>query len=239
MLRAIDKRLHNKYHHSSGKYVKSFVYGGLDGIITTFAVVAGAAGASLGSGIVLILGFANLFADGISMAVGDYLSTKSEVEYGKAEKKVEESHVKKSKKHEINSLIKIYMKKGFSKKDSIKLAGILCKNKDVCVDILLADELGITQENKHPWKNALTTFLSFAFFGFIPLLAFVLGRVMNIGNVFNVAIILTGITFFILGSVKVKITGKNWVTSGIETLVIGGVTALVAWLIGHGLAGLA
>ena len=62
---------------------------------------------------------------------------------------------------------------------------------------------------------------------------------MNIGNVFNVAIILTGITFFILGSVKVKITGKNWVTSGIETLVIGGVTALVAWLIGHGLAGLA
>src|SRR3989344_8026371 len=146
MLKAIDKRLHKPYHNISGKYIKSFVYGGLDGIITTFAVVAGAAGASLGSGIVLILGFANLFADGISMAVGDYLSTKSEVEYGKAEKIIEESHVKKSKKHELTSLIKIYMKKGFSKKDSIKLAGILCKNKDVCVDILLADELGITQE---------------------------------------------------------------------------------------------
>ena len=64
-----------------GSYLKSFVFGGLDGIITTFAVVAGVAGASLSYGIVLILGFANLFADGISMAVSDYLGSKAEEEY--------------------------------------------------------------------------------------------------------------------------------------------------------------
>ena len=62
------------------------MYGGLDGIITTFAVVAGVAGASLSSGVVLILGFANLIADGLSMAIGDYLSTKAENEYNKAER---------------------------------------------------------------------------------------------------------------------------------------------------------
>ena len=64
-----------------GKHIKSLVYGGLDGIITTFAVVSGVTGASLAMRVVIILGFANLLADGISMAVGDYLSTKSENEY--------------------------------------------------------------------------------------------------------------------------------------------------------------
>jgi vacuolar iron transporter family protein len=70
---------HNELIHPA-KYIKSIVYGGLDGIITTFAIVAGVAGASLSANIVLILGFANLIADGISMAAGDYLSTKSEIE---------------------------------------------------------------------------------------------------------------------------------------------------------------
>lgn len=68
-----------------GKYIKSLVYGGLDGIITTFAVVSGVAGASLAVRVVIILGFANLLADGISMAVGDYLSTKSENEYAESD----------------------------------------------------------------------------------------------------------------------------------------------------------
>lgn len=62
------------------KYLPEFVYGGIDGAVTTFAVVAGVMGASLGSAIVLILGFANLFADGFSMAVSNYLSMKSGAE---------------------------------------------------------------------------------------------------------------------------------------------------------------
>ncbi|MFH1325167.1 MAG: VIT1/CCC1 transporter family protein, partial [archaeon] len=62
------------------KYLPEFVYGGIDGSVTTFAVVAGVMGASLSSAIVLILGFANLFADGFSMAVSNYLSTKSNAE---------------------------------------------------------------------------------------------------------------------------------------------------------------
>jgi vacuolar iron transporter family protein len=62
------------------KYLSEFVYGGIDGAITTFAIVAGSIGASLSSAIVLILGFANLLADGFSMAVSSYLSKKSENE---------------------------------------------------------------------------------------------------------------------------------------------------------------
>lgn len=59
-------------------YAKSIVYGGMDGIVTTFAVVAGAVGGNLGIKPILILGFSNLLADGFSMAVGDYLSSTTE-----------------------------------------------------------------------------------------------------------------------------------------------------------------
>ena len=71
-----------------GKYVKSLVYGGLDGIITTFAIVAATVGGDQSRNLVITLGFANLLADGISMGLGDYLSEKSEVEYIKQEEKV-------------------------------------------------------------------------------------------------------------------------------------------------------
>ncbi len=58
--------------------LREFVYGGMDGAVTTFAVVTGAAGANLGSRTILILGFANVLADGFSMAIGSYLSEKSD-----------------------------------------------------------------------------------------------------------------------------------------------------------------
>lgn len=59
-------------------YAKSITYGGLDGIITTFAVVAGANGGNLGLTAIIVLGFSNLLADGFSMAAGDYLSSTTE-----------------------------------------------------------------------------------------------------------------------------------------------------------------
>jgi hypothetical protein len=74
---------------ASGKYVKSLVFGGLDGIITTFAVVAASVGGSLGTNVILLMGFSNLVADGLSMGFGDYLSSKAEFEYTRAEHKRE------------------------------------------------------------------------------------------------------------------------------------------------------
>lgn len=62
------------------KFLPEFVYGGIDGTITTFAIVTGSIGAGFSSTVILILGFANLLADGFSMAVGNYLSRKSELE---------------------------------------------------------------------------------------------------------------------------------------------------------------
>ena len=61
--------------------IEDFVYGATDGAVTIFAVVAGVVGASLSPSVILITGFANLFADGLSMSIGDYLSQKTHREY--------------------------------------------------------------------------------------------------------------------------------------------------------------
>jgi len=228
-------------HKKGGEYLKSAVYGGLDGIITTFAVVAGVAGASLSVGIVIILGFANLLADGISMAIGDYLSTKSEREYHSSERKREQWEAENYPEGEKRELIEIYVNKGVPLNDAKSIANIISKHKKAWVDIMMVDELGILDSNESPLKNAIVTFFSFCLFGFIPLLAFVITSMFPfIQSVqFQVATILTGLTLFTLGSLKTKFTGRNWIVSGIEMLLIGGLAAGAAYGIGILLGGFA
>lgn len=230
-----------QHQQESGQYIKSIVYGGLDGTITTFAVVAGVAGASLSAGIVLILGFANLIADGISMAVGDYLSTKAESEYQKAERKREQWEVEHYPEGEKKEMYELYCAKGFSKEQSKKLVDILSTNKKAWIDTMMIEELGIMESDESPLKNAFATFLSFGFFGLIPLLAYVFAKIFNIAanNTFTTAIVLTGVTLFALGAVKTKVTGQNWFRAGSEMLVVGGIAAAAAFIIGKLLSGLA
>jgi vacuolar iron transporter family protein len=227
--------------HFGGKYIKSVVYGGLDGIITTFAVVSGVTGAKLSTGILLILGFANLFADGISMAFGDFLSTRAEQEYHKAERKREEWEVDNHLEGERQEMVEIYMQRGLSKTDAQKVVAIISKNKKTFVDIMMLEELGIVEDTESPYKNAFATFFSFAIFGFIPLLTYLLSYFSLIAatNQFLVACLLTGLALFSLGAVKTRVTEQNFVIAGVEMLLIGGIAAAVAYGIGFALAGLA
>ena len=230
-----------RHTQAQGRYIKSVVYGGLDGIITTFAVVAGVAGAALSAGIVLILGFANLIADGISMAIGDYLSSKSEREYQNAERTREAWEVEHYPEGEKKELVEIYEAKGIPAKDAEAMVSILAKNPKAWVDIMMVEELGIVGSDESPFANAVATFFSFAVFGFVPLLTYVVATFVPFlhANSFLIAALLTGATLFALGAVKVRITGKNWFLSGLETFVIGGITAAAAYGVGVLLGGLA
>lgn len=241
------KEAHQKGPHpephdqGSGQYIKSAVYGGLDGIITTFAVVAGVAGAELSAGVVLILGFANLFADGISMAVGDFLSTRAENEYNRSEKDRERWEVDVYPEGEKQELREVYVQKGYSEEDAEKLVDIIAKNKEGWVDIMMKEELGVIEEQEEPYKNALVTFLSFCFFGFLPLLAFTIAQLYPAlkGHTFPIASVMTGITLFLLGALKVRITGQNWFRAGLEMFLIGSIAAVAAYGVGALLKGYA
>jgi VIT1/CCC1 family predicted Fe2+/Mn2+ transporter len=231
----------SEQHGKAGKYIKSVVYGGLDGIVTTFAVVAGVNGASLSAGVVLILGFANLVADGLSMAIGDFLSTKSEQEYRKTERAREEWEVEHYPEGEKKELVELYEGKGIPGSDARQMVETVSRHPKAWVDIMMVEELGILPEEESPLKNAITTFVSFAVFGFVPLIATILARFVPFlaANSFPVSAALVGVTLFALGAAKTKVTGRPWLASGLETLVVGGITAAAAWGVGKLLGGLA
>lgn len=223
-----------------GEYIKSMVYGGLDGIITTFAVVSGVAGASLAMRVVIILGFSNLLADGFSMAVGDYLSTKSENEYNEGLKKQKKQDLVDNYDDEVENFIHAYEKQGLSPEDAQSIAYTLAKYESPFVNQHIAHEHGSDDTEEEPFKNALVTFLSFFIFGLIPLLAYVFSMFLPfmLEHAFLIASILTGMTLFILGTLKSRMTQSNWLKSGLEMLAVGGLAAAAAYLIGSVLGGI-
>lgn len=229
------------HDREKGQYISDVVYGAIDGIVTTFAVVSGVAGASLSSGIVLILGFANLFADGLSMAVGNYLGTKSEVEYKRRERRREEWEVEHLPEEERAEIRLIYRRKGFTGEWLEKVVETITRDKKQWVDTMLLEELHIIPEQTSPWMAALLTFAAFVVAGFVPLLSYVLSLFVPFfaAYAYPIAVTLTFATIFAVGSLRVYVTGKRWWLSGLEMLVIGGATAVVAYLIGYLLKGLA
>jgi VIT1/CCC1 family predicted Fe2+/Mn2+ transporter len=169
-------------------YLADFVYGGIDGSITTFAVVAGALGASIESIIVIILGCANLVADGFSMAVANYLAVKSEKEMIKTKNIPKE------------------MRTGF----------------------------------KHPLKAATVTYLSFIILGLIPLIPFIIsaGFDNSLRQSFVFSAIFTGLALFSVGAIKGFIVKKHWFRAAMETLIIGGIAAALAFAVGNWIDGI-
>jgi VIT1/CCC1 family predicted Fe2+/Mn2+ transporter len=228
-------------HRTQGQYIKSLIYGGLDGIITTFAVVAGVTGASLSAGVVLIMGFANLIADGLSMAIGDFLSTKAENEYNRAERERELWEVDNYPQGEKREMVELYVGKGMDRSSAQEMTDILARNREAWVSVMMAEELGIVESAESPLSHALATFLSFVVFGFIPLAAFVAARFLPALKLYTVplSVILTAITLFTLGALKTRFTKRNWAISGSEMLLVGGLAAAAAYGIGLALAGIA
>ena len=223
-----------------GQYLKSFVYGGLDGIVTTFAVVAGVAGANLSASVVLVLGVANLIADGISMAFGDYLSTKAENEYMAAERVRESWEVQNYPDGEKKEMVELYVEKGIAPEDAKIAVDALSKIEKPWVDIMMVEELGLVENPESPLKNAVVTFGSFVFFGAIPVLIYIVARFIPFfaAHTFALACVLTGITLFILGTLKIYFTRQPWYRAGLEMLLLGGFAAAAAYVVGVMLGGL-
>lgn len=217
-----------------GKYIGQAVYGASDGIVTTFAAISGVAGANLNPKIAIIVGLANLFADGISMAIGDYLSEKSEREYVLAEKEREMWEVERMPEAEKLEVMEIYKKKGLSGEKLNNLVDAITSDKEIWVQTMLHEELGLFEDDTNPLKSAIVTFLSFAIAGFMPLIAYVFASqwAFLLQNQFLISCIITGITLFFVGALRQIVTGVKWYMGGFEMLFVGGLSATVAYLLG-------
>jgi VIT1/CCC1 family predicted Fe2+/Mn2+ transporter len=238
--RRIARTAQEEHGGASHQYIGDMVYGGLDGIITTFAVVSGVAGAELGTGIVLILGLANLLADGFSMATGAYLSSKSEQEYYDREREREAWEVEQFPEGERSELYEIYVDKGYSKEEARQLVDIHTRDPQRWVDAMMVDELGLLPDERKPIYSALATLASFIVAGAVPMLVYLLGLVVPVAPelAFPIAIGLSALALFALGAAKVLVTGLNAFRSGLEMLLVGALAAGVAYGVGALLKGI-
>jgi VIT1/CCC1 family predicted Fe2+/Mn2+ transporter len=210
------------------------VYGGLDGIITTFAVVSGVAGAQLGANVILILGIGNLLADGFSMGTGDYLSTKSEREYYDREARRQAWEIEQFPEGQRTELLALYMQHGYSESEAEQMVTLQTRSQVRWVNAMMIEELGMIKEEANPIYNAITTFTAFVVAGSLPLLIYLVGLVTPIASntAFAISIALSAIALFGLGAAKVYVTRLNPLRSGLEMLLVGGFAAMVAYVIG-------
>lgn len=209
-------------------YLKDLIYGGIDGAVTTFAIVAGVEGAGLSHGIIVALGLANILADGFSMAASNYSGTKAELDDRKRIIQVEERHIATHPDGEREELRQILRNRGLSGTVLEEATIAIAKNKQKWIEIMLSDEYGLAREEPNPTRAAFATFGAFMVAGSVPLLPFILG----LPNPFITSIVATLLTFFLIGMGKSRWSLSKWWRSGLETLLIGGVAALLAYGVG-------
>ncbi len=233
---AIESQLHKTLPSIFGKYqeyLPEFIYGSIDGSVTTFAVVAGATGASLDSSIVLILGFANLFADGFSMSIGAYLAAKSENDNYQKHREIEYWEIENIPEMERDEVVVTFKELGFEGDLLQKATEKICEDKDRWVDFMMKHELLMIEDDKSPFAIGTATFISFFIIGFIPLSIFVLAYLVEIQqNLFLISALLTSVSFLGIGYLKSYINATHRSRSVLETLMLGVIAALLAYFVG-------
>lgn len=206
-------------------YLRDWVYGGIDGSVTTFAVVTGVSGANLSARIILILGIANLLADGFSMAASNFLGTRTEHQEAEALRAMEQRHIDRDPEGEREEVRQIFAAKGFAGEDLERAVATVTADAARWIDFMLAEEYGLARALRSASSAAIATFSSFALCGLVPLLPYVL----NLPHAFASSIALTAVAFFIIGSVRSRWLLLSWWRAGLETLGIGAIAAALAY----------
>lgn len=208
--------------------LRDVVYGGIDGSVTTFAIVSGVAGAGLSPFVIIALGLANVLADGFSMAAGNYSATKAELDNIQRVRAIEERHIRLYPEGERGEVREILAQKGLSGRVLEEATQAITSNRDAWINLMIEGEYGLGSVDPHPIKAALATFFAFLVAGMIPLLPFLL----SVEGAFALSAWMTMGVFFAIGALKSRWSLAIWWRSGLETLLIGGLAALIAFLVG-------
>ncbi len=209
-------------------YLRDWIYGGIDGAVTTFAVVSGVAGAGLSPWIILVLGFANLLADGFSMAASNFLGTKAEQDDLQRLAVIENRHIDLAPEGEREEVRQIFQSKGFTGQDLERIVELVTSDRQRWVHTMLTEEYGLPREIRSSWIAAMSTFTAFLICGLVPLVPFL----FKWSYAFEVSIMMTGTVFLAIGSFKSRWSTASWWSSGLTTLLVGAIAAALAYVAG-------
>lgn len=228
---AIEKRLDRK---NKPQTISDAILGGIDGCVTTFAIVAGAFGAGFSASVALIMGFANLIADGFSMAVSNYEAIKVQRELREELRRMEEEHIDRVPAGEREEVRQVYSRKGFSGDILETIVSTISQNRQLWIETMLTEEHGLQKIDLNPTRSAAVTFSAFLLAGSIPLLPLLVAG-LGTQRQFILSALLAGAVFFSIGMLKSMVFGKPLLRAGLGTLLTGGAAASLAYLTGYSL----
>lgn len=219
--------------------IRELVFGFNDGLVTTFTVIAGFTGAVISNRIIIIAALINAISDGLSMAFGAWLSTKSENETFKAILEEEKKYIKSLKKNSSQYKVKIlelkeYFKSiGFKGKTLDDVVKNIVVDKNNWAEIVVRDIKGIEFKNNHnPYKDSVFMFLAFLFGAFMPIIPYIVNEIYTFNNVFFYSIFISLFIAFLVGAFKTKITKQNFLKSGFETFFIAALLMIISYYLG-------
>ncbi len=217
-------------------YIKEIVYGGTDGIVTTFAVVAGFSGAGGTIAIplvtVVLFGLANLFGDGVSMGLGNFLSIRANKDLYKTEKEKEKHEIIHNEHMEQAETEHILKNKGFDQKDAAQITKLYKKNRAYWTEFMMREELNMANsDDQNPLSTGLATFISFVSFGIIPLIPYLISQ-STTKYLFTLSILFTGIALITLGFLRYRVTKESLPRSISEVVILGSSAASIAYIVG-------
>jgi len=231
----MDKEKWTKHHYKEphileGKSLREFVFGIEDGLISSVGIVTGVVGAAVSSFFIVLAGVISMFAGALSMAVGTYLSIKSENDYYRREIEKERWEIRKFPEMEKAELRGFLIKRGYKGKRLESELSAIWADKELVLKYMLEEELGIPQNNfKNPVKGASVMFTSYLLGSVIPLTPYIFFT-PNIALV--ISLTFTVISLFSFGAYRTVYTGKNWVSSGLEMMALGMIVAGVGYYLG-------
>jgi VIT1/CCC1 family predicted Fe2+/Mn2+ transporter len=226
---AIEERLKRSVRP---QILSDAVLGGIDGCVTTFAVVSGAVGAGFSPAVALILGCANLFADGFSMAISNYESIRTQREFTETLRRTEREHIARVPEGEREEIRQIFRQKGFSGDTLETIVDTISQDQGLWVETMLMEEHGLQKTGPRALRSALVTFVAFLFVGAVPLFPF-LASTMGIERQFVLSSVLAASMFFAIGMLKSLAFRRPAIRSGLATLLTGSAAASLAFLAGY------
>ena len=236
----MDWSAHRRKAHGLSRmqeFLKQIVYGGNDGIVTTFAIVAGFAGAQvegvaqIGGLAVLVFGLANLFADAVSMGLGEYLSGRAQHDLYHSRRDLELKEIATNPEAERQELIAILGQRGLPEAEAEKTADILMRHPNMMADLMMTYEFGMHDPNEdNPAVNGLFTFGSFVIFGAVPLVPYFLMEPSD--ATFYWSVFSTFSALAALGLLRWNATSERLARTMGETIAVGASCAAVAYFVG-------
>lgn len=208
------------------------VLGGIDGCVTTFAIVSGTVGAGFSATVALVLGIANLIADGFSMAISNYEANKAQEEYAASIRRSEEEHIDQIPDGEREEIRQIFAGKGFDGEILEQIVETITADRSLWIETMLVEEHGLVSGRLQPYKSAITTFAAFTLVGAMPLIPFMIPA-LEMATQFAASCAIAALMFFAIGATKSVVYGRPVLGSGLKTLLTGSTAAGLAFASGY------